>query len=155
MKLCLAGLLIVVSAGMFCGFADAEESGSGHYLPERPHHLSTCCLTGDIHICIPKRVHLLPWVHGCVARPRTWRAGRGQRQRHGICRYFHFPLPGSVDAFGRAVWSSVAVPYVWLDVKANLLLSARRRRFAFGRQRYGQRVWRHTNSAFDVRLEGR
>jgi len=33
MKLCLAGLLIVITAGMFCGFAGAEEGGGGHYLP--------------------------------------------------------------------------------------------------------------------------
>jgi CobB/CobQ-like glutamine amidotransferase domain len=33
MKLCLTALLIITWAGMFCGFACAEEAGSGHYLP--------------------------------------------------------------------------------------------------------------------------
>ena len=32
-KLCAMALLIITSAGMFCGFACAEEGGSGHYLP--------------------------------------------------------------------------------------------------------------------------
>jgi len=30
-KLCTISFLIMTSAGMFCGFACAEEGGSGHY----------------------------------------------------------------------------------------------------------------------------
>jgi len=32
-KLCAISFLIMTSAGMFCGFACAEEGGSGHYQP--------------------------------------------------------------------------------------------------------------------------
>ena len=33
MKLSITTLVIITSIGMFCGFARAEEAGSGHYLP--------------------------------------------------------------------------------------------------------------------------
>ena len=135
MKLCIAGLLIIISAGMFCGSAGAEEGGGGHYLPGA---------TSSFIDMLPDRdtstfayLNAFTYYHGSTGASRDLELG-GQVAAnvkgtvYADTSIFFYQAPWKL--LGGQYGAALAVPYVWLDVKANLLLSVRGRRFAFGRQ---------------------
>jgi hypothetical protein len=107
MKLCLTALLIIAWAGMFYGFACAEEGGSGHYLPGA---------TASFVDMLPDR-------------------GTSTFAYLNAFTYYHGSTGASRDLeLGGQYGAALAVPYVWMDVKANLLLSGKRGRLTRGRQ---------------------
>ena len=134
-KLCLAGLLIIISAGMFCGFAGAEEGGGGHYLPGA---------TSSFIDMLPDRdtstfayLNAFTYYHGSTGASRDLELG-GQVAAnvkgtvYADTSIFFYQAPWKL--LGGQYGAALAVPYVWLDVKANLLLNLKLGRFAFGRQ---------------------
>src|SRR6202165_4682895 len=138
MNLCLAALVSITWAGMFCGFACAEEAGSGHYQPGA---------TSSFIDMLPDRgtstfayLNAFTYYHGSTGASRDLQLG-GQVAAnvkgtvYADTSIFLYQAPWTLLAgqYGAAV----AVPYVWLDVKANLLLSGKRGRFTFGRQANG------------------
>ena len=135
MKLCLAGLLITILAGMFCGFAGAEESRSGHYLPGATS--SFIDMLPDSGTSTFAYLNTFTYYHGSTGASRDLELG-GQVAAnvkgtvYADTSIFLYQAPWTL--LGGQYGAALAVPYVWLDVKANLLLSVRPRRFAFGRQ---------------------
>ena len=122
MKLGVLALLIITSAGMFRGFARAEEAGSGHYLPGA---------TSSFIDMLPDRgtstfayLNAFTYYHGPRVRHATsnW-DGRSRPTSKALSTpillfsftRLHGPLLGG--QYGAAL----VVPYVWMDVKANLL----------------------------------
>jgi hypothetical protein len=138
MKLCSAALLIIIWTGMFCGFACAEEAGSGHYLPGA---------TSSFIDMLPDRgtstfayLNAFTYYHGSTGASRDLELG-GQVAAnvkgtvYADTSIFLYQAPWTL--LGGQYGAALAVPYVWMDVKANLLLTGRRGRFTFGRQANG------------------
>jgi hypothetical protein len=136
MKLRLTASLIITSAGMFCRFACAEEAGSGHYLPGT---------TASFIDMLPDRgtstfayINAFTYYHGSTGASRDLELG-GQVAAivkgtvYADTSIFLYQAPWTL--LGGQYGAALALPYVWMDVKANLLLSGRRgRRFTRGRQ---------------------
>ncbi|MGA7762553.1 MAG: transporter, partial [Candidatus Binataceae bacterium] len=147
MKLCLTGLLIIISAGMFCGFAGAEESGSGHYLPGATS--SFIDMLPDSGTSTFAYLNAFTYYHGSTGASRDLELG-GQVAAnvkgtvYADTSIFLYQAPWTLlsGQYGAAV----AVPYVWMNVKGNLLLTTRRGR-TFGRQAQGT-----DNSFGDIEL---
>jgi len=136
LKLCLAALLIITWAGMFCGIACAEEAGSGHYLPGA---------TSSFIDMLPDRgtstfayLNAFTYYHGSSGASRDLQLG-GQVAAnvkgtvYADTSIFLYQAPWTL--LGGQYGAAIAVPYVWLDVKANLLLvGPRGGRITLGRQ---------------------
>ena len=131
----LIALLTITSAGMFCGFAFAEEAGSGHYLPGA---------TASFIDMLPDRgtstfayLNAFTYYHGSTGASRDLELG-GQVAAnvkgtvYADTSIFLYQAPWTL--LGGQYGAAIAVPYVWLEVKGNLLLTGRRGRFTFGRQ---------------------
>jgi len=108
MKLCLTALLIITWAGMFCGFACAEEGGSGHYLPGA---------TSSFIDMLPDRgtstfayLNAFTYYHGSTGASRDLELG-GQVAAnvkgtvYADTSIFLYQAPWTIT--GRAVWSRV------------------------------------------------
>ncbi len=136
MKLCAMALLIITSAGMFCGLACAEEGGSGHYQPGT---------TSSFIDMLPDRgtstfvyANAFLYYHGAAGASRDLQLGGQVAANIKTTFYadtsiFLYQAPWTL--LGGQYAAAVAVPYVWLDVKASLLLSSKR--FTLGRQARG------------------
>ena len=156
MRLCAIALLIVTLAGMFCGFACAEEGGSGHYQPGT---------TSSFIDMLPDRAtstfvyaNAFTYYQGSAGASRDLQLGGQVAANIKTTFYadtsiFLYQAPWTL--LGGQYAAALAVPYVWLDVKASLLLSSKR--FTLGRQARG------TDNGFgdvellpsDVRLDKR
>ena len=137
MKLCLTGLLIIITAGMFRGFAGAEESGSGHYLPGATS--SFIDMLPDSGTSTFAYLNAFTYYHGSTGASRDLELG-GQVTAnvkgtvYADTSIFLYQAPWTL--LGGQYGAAVAVPYVWMNVKGNLLLTTRRGR-TFGRQAQG------------------
>lgn len=136
MKLCAMVLLISASAGVFCGLACAEEGGSGHYQPGT---------TASFIDMLPDRgtstfvyANAFTYYNGSNSASRDLQLG-GQVAAnvkgtvYADTSIFLYQAPWKL--LGGQYGAALAVPYVWLDVKANLLLIGKR--FTFSRQARG------------------
>src|SRR6202049_417827 len=135
MKLCLTALLIITLAGMFCGFACAEEAGSGHYLPRA---------TSSFIDMLPDRgtstfayVNAFTYYHGSTGASRDLELG-GQVAAnvkgtvYADTSIFLYQAPWTL--LGGQYGAALAVPCVWFGVKPHLLLSGTRGSLSAGRQ---------------------
>ena len=147
MKLCLMGLVIIITAGMFCGFAGAEESGSGHYLPGATS--SFIDMLPDSGTSTFAYLNAFTYYHGSTGASRDLELG-GQVAAnvkgtvYADTSIFLYQAPWTL--LGGQYGAAVAVPYVWMNVKGNLLLTTRRGR-TFGREAQGT-----DNSFGDIEL---
>jgi hypothetical protein len=120
-RLCVTALLMIISAGMFSGFACAEEAGTGHYLPGA---------TSSFIDMLPDRgtstfayVNAFTYYHGSTGASRDLElGGRVAANVKGTVyadtSIFFYQAPWTL--LGGQYGAALAVPYVWLDVKANL-----------------------------------
>jgi hypothetical protein len=136
MKLCVVALLIITSAGMSCGFACAEEGGSGHYQPGTT--ASFIDMLPDRETSTFVYANAFLYYHGSAGASRDLQLGGQVAANIKTTFYadtsiFLYQAPWTL--LGGQYAAALAVPYVWLDVKANLLLSSKR--FTLGRQARG------------------
>ena len=124
----------------------AEEGGSGHYLPGATS--SFIDMLPDRETSTFAYLNAFTYYHGSTGASRDLELG-GQVAAnvkgtvYADTSIFFYQAPWKL--LGGQYGAALAVPYVWLDVKANLLLNIRQRRFAFGSQ--------GTNNGFgDIKL---
>ena len=123
MKLCAMALLIITSAGMFCGFACAEEGGSGHYQPGTT--ASFIDMLPDRETSTFVYANAFLYYDGSAGASRDLELGgqvaaNVESTFYADTSIFLFQAPWTL--LGGQYAAAVAVPYVWLDVKANLSL---------------------------------
>ena len=136
MKLCTILFLIMTLAAMFCGFACAEEGGSGHYQPGT---------TASFIDMLPDRgtstfvyANAFLYYNGSAGASRDLQLGGRVAANIKSTVYadtsiFFYQAPWTL--LGGQYGAALAVPYVWMDVKANLLLSIKH--FTLGREARG------------------
>ncbi len=133
---------------MFGGFADAEEGLSGHYFPGATS--SFIDMLPDSGTSTFAYLNMFTYYHGSTSASRDLELG-GQVAAnvkgtvYADTSIFFYQAPWTL--LGGQYGAALAVPYVWMKVKANLLLTARRGRFVFGRQAQGT-----DNSFGDIEL---
>ncbi|MGA9912569.1 MAG: transporter [Paraburkholderia sp.] len=122
-------MLIIISAGIFCGVAGAEEAGSGHYQPGA---------TSSFIDMLPDRgpstfayLNAFTYYHGSTGASRDLELG-GQIAANvkgtasADTSIFLYQAPWTL--LGGQYGAALAVPYIWMDVTATLLLTTRRGR---------------------------
>ncbi len=137
MTFCFTGMLIIMTVGTFCGFAGAEEAGSGHYQPGA---------TSSFIDMLPDRgtstfayLNAFTYYHGSTGASRDLELG-GQvaanvkGTAYADTSIFLYQAPWTL--LGGQYGAALVVPYQWMDVKADLLLTTRRGR-TFGREVQG------------------
>ncbi len=145
MKLYFTVVLAIILAGVCCEPAGAEEGGSGHYTPGAT--ASFIDMLPDRETSTFAYLNAFTYYHGSVGASRDLQLG-GQVAAnvkgtvYADTSTFLYQAPWTL--LGGQYGAALAVPYVWVDVKANLLLSGQARKlFSRPVARYGQRVWRH------------
>src|SRR5208337_5221283 len=131
----LMSLLVTAAFILFPSAASAEEAGSGHYLPGA---------TSSFIDMLPDRgtstfayINAFTYYHGSSGASRDLELG-GQVAAnvkgtvYADTSIFLYQAPWTL--LGGQYGAALAVPYVWMDVKANLLISGKRGRFTGGRQ---------------------
>ena len=147
MKLSLTGLLIIISVGMFCGLASAEEGLSGHYFPGTTS--SFIDMLPDSGTSTFAYVNLFTYYHGSTGASRNLQLGglvaaNVKGTVYADTSVFLYQAPWTL--LGGQYGAALAVPYQWMKVTANLSLTTRRGRI-FGLQAQGT-----DNSFGDIEL---
>lgn len=132
----IAVLLSAIGVGSSPWAARAEEAGSGHYQPGATS--SFIDLLPDRETSSLVYVNAFTYYHGTAGASHDFEIG-GQiaanvkGTAYADTSIFLYQAPFKL--LGGQYGAAIAVPYVWLDVKANVLLTiGRRGRFTFGRQ---------------------
>ena len=147
MKLSLTGLLIIISVGMFCGLAGAEEGLSGHYFPGTTS--SFIDMLPDSGTSTFAYVNSFTYYHGSTGASRNLQLGglvaaNVKGTVYADTSVFLYQAPWTI--LGGQYGAALAVPYQWMKVTANLSLTTRRGRI-FGLQAQGT-----DNSFGDIEL---
>src|SRR5208337_4063323 len=131
----LMSLLVTAAFILFPSAASAEEAGSGHYLPGA---------TASFVDMLPDRgtstfayLNAFTYYHGSSGASGDLELG-GQVAAnvkgtvYADTSFFLYQTPWKL--LGGQYGAGVAVPYLWMEVKANASLSLSRGRFSLGRQ---------------------
>ena len=130
-----AALLIAIGFGSSRNAARAEEAGSGHYLPGATS--SFIDLMPDRESSTFAYLNAFTYYHGSASASHEFEIG-GQIAAnvkgtvYADTSFFLYQVPWAL--LGGQYGAGISVPYVWLDVKASLLLTGPRGR-TFGREK--------------------
>jgi hypothetical protein len=117
----------------------AEEGGSGHYLPGATS--SFIDLMPDRGTSTFAYLNAFTYYHGSASASRDFEIG-GQIAAnvkgtvYADTSFFLYQVPW--ELLGGQYAAGISVPCVWLDIKANLLLTGPRGHLTFGRQKIKQ-----------------